>query len=391
MRTIYLDHAASTPLRTEVLQAMLPYLEGAYGNPSSLHHKGREAERALRHARAKVAALLAVAPDEVVFTGSGTEANNLALLGTAEARSSRGRHVLVSPIEHPSVLSPAEALARAGFDVEYLPVDAYGRIDAGDAYGRVRPDTILVSVMYANNEIGTVEPIAELGELLAALPETARPLLHTDACQALGQLPISPVDLHVDLMSLNSAKAYGPKGVGMLYVRTGVRLAPRQLGGSHERGLRAGTENLAGIVGFSSALELAIPRAHETARRLSSLRNEFIGMVRRLVPSATVNGHPTERLPNNVHLSVPYIEGESLLLLLDTYGICAATGSACSAHDLAPSHVLRAIGQSDELIHGSLRLSFGDETTRDDLAYVAEALAASVRRLTSVSPLPLHV
>lgn len=391
MRTIYLDHAATTPLRREVVNAMYPYLTDTYGNPSSLHHMGREAFRALEGARVQVANLLGVHSREIVFTGSGTEANNLALFGVARANKSRGKHILVSQIEHPSILSAGEVLAGDGFDVEYLPVDSFGRVSVDDVLSRVRKDTTLISVMYANNEIGTVEPITEIAEMLRERPESERPLLHTDACQAVGQLPIPPVPLGVDLMTLNGSKMYGPKGVGMLYVRDGVQIAPHVVGGHQEFGKRAGTENLALIVGFAEALKHTLENREASATRLTELRDYFLTLVEKNLPETVVNGHPTDRLPNNIHLSIPRIEGESLLLLLDMYGICASTGSACSSQSLAPSHVLRAIGQSDEIIHGSIRFTLGESTTREDLEYTAEALRVCAERLTKISPLPLSV
>lgn len=392
MKTIYLDHAATTPLKKEVLTTMLPHLKDTYGNPSSLHHLGRHAQDVLKAARARVATVLAVTPQEIIFTGSGTEANNLAIIGTAHALRAQGKHILLSCIEHPSVLGAGEMLRDEGFEIEYLPVDTFGHVDIADTLSRVRPDTILISLMYANNEIGTIQPLRRLADMLAKkTPGQQRPLLHTDACQATGQLPVSPFLLGVDLMTLNSSKIYGPKGVGMLYVRDALHLSPYIVGGNQEFGRRAGTENLAGIVGFTHALELATGSMPQERVRLEDLRNTFIAIVMKALPSAILNGHSTERLPNNVHFSFPYIEGESLVLLLDTYGICASTGSACSAHDLLPSHVLRAIGQSGELIHGSIRFTLGEGTTNEALTYTAEVLKVCVERLQEISPLPLHV
>lgn len=391
MRTIYLDHAATTPLRREVVNAMYPYLIDTYGNPSSLHRVGREAYRALEATRAKVGDLLGVQPREITFTGSGTEANNLALLGVARAYATKGKHILVSQIEHPSVLSSAERLTEDGFDVEYVPVDAYGLVNPENLLARVRKDTALISVMYANNEIGTIQQITEIARLLTERFGNERPFLHTDACQAVGQLPVSPHDLGVDLMTVNGSKMYGPKGTGMLYVRDGVRILPHTVGGHQESGKRAGTENIALIVGFAVALEYALRDEKVSAERLTLLRDYFIGAVRRELPQAVLNGHETERLPGNVHFSIPHIEGESLLLLLDTYGICASTGSACSSQSLVPSHVLRAIGQSDGIIHGSIRFTLGESTTREDLEYTVTALTTCVERLRAMSPLPLSL
>jgi len=391
-RTIYLDNAATTPLRSEVFEAMLPYLRDTYGNPSSMHHIGRAAFDALREARALVADTLGVQSSEILFTGSGTEANNLALWGIARARGARDKHILISPIEHKSVLHTAEQLAREGFEVEYLPVDTFGRIDVANTLTRIRPDTILISVMYANNEIGTIEPVSELTEHIHnTFSENERPLIHTDACQATGQLDVSPHKLGVDLMTLNSSKIYGPKGVGMLYVRHGVSLTPLIVGGDQEFGKRSGTENVAGIVGFAHALALSAREQKQSAEKLTNLRDTFITSLREAIPEVMINGHLTERLPNNIHLSFPYIEGESLVLMLDTYGICASTGSACSASDLVPSHVLRAIGQDDDLMHGSLRLTLGRDTTEADLSYTRDVLTKSAATLRALSPLPLHL
>lgn len=392
MKTIYLDTAASTHLRHEVIDVMLPHLTNSYGNPSSMHHVGRNANAVLEDARSSIARSLHISPREVFFTGSGTEANNLALYGIAHAHRARGTHILLSTIEHPSILRAGERLAQEGFTVEYIPVDRCGSIDIEDTLARTRPDTILISVMLANNEIGTIEPIPELMRaLLEKFPEKNRPFLHTDACQATGQISINPRDLGVDLMTLNSSKIYGPKGVGMLYVREGIALDPLIVGGTQEHGKRAGTENVPSIIGFVHALSLSLQEQAEYQERLTTLRDEFIHMLETKLPQLILNGHPHKRLPNNIHLSLPYIEGESLVLMLDTYGICASTGSACSAHDLLPSHVLRAIGQSLEVIHGSLRFTLGRDTTLEDLTYTTETLAVCAERLLAMSPLPLHL
>ncbi len=392
MKTIYLDHAAATPLRKEVLDAMLPYLRESYGNPSSIHHKGREANDALSRARNTVATVLDVHAHEIIFTSGGTEANNLALLGSLPTQSRGREHVLISSVEHPSILAVGEYLSQEGCDVEYIPVDMFGRVSVHDILERIRPETALISLMYANNEIGTVEPIQELAMCLRRrFGNETRPLLHTDACQAAGQLPIAPRDLGVDLMTLNSGKIYGPKGTGMLYVADSVSLTPHVLGGEQESGRRAGTEHVAGIVGFARALELAVTEQAETQRTLTGLRKHYIRKLYERIPGVRLNGHADERLPNNIHISLPYIEGESLVLMLDEYGICASTGSACTAHNLLPSHVLRAIGQSPDVIHGSLRLTLGRDTTAADLDTTVEALVACTRRLQTLSPLPLSL
>jgi cysteine desulfurase len=390
-KTIYLDNAASTPLRPEVLAAMLPHLQNSYGNPSSIHHKGLEAHTLLEHARESVARSLVVKPTEIVFTSGGTEANNLALYGVAHAYSTRGKHILLSAVEHPSILNAGEVLTREGFDVEYLPVNQYGEINITNTLARVRNDTILISVMLANNEIGTIQPIEELSRALRARESSSIPIFHTDACQATGQIPICPHTLGVDLMTINSSKIYGPKGIGLLYVREDISLCPVIVGGHQESGKRAGTENLPNIIGFAKALELASNEQQEHSALRTILRDSFISLLKEKLPQVTLNGQSVNRLPNNVHISLPNIEGESLVLMLDTYGICTATGSACSAHNLLPSHVLRAIGQPSEIIHGSLRFSLGRNTTREDLVYTVNTLSRCVERLEAMSPLPLHL
>lgn len=391
VKTIYLDNAATTPVRDEVISAMLPYLHEAYGNPSSIHHKGREAKGALESAREEVARAIGARASEIVFTSGGTEANNLALRGVAKNERHRKLHILVSAIEHVSVLTTAETLKAEGFEVEYIPVDTNGVVSVDAILSLARTDTALISVMYANNEIGTIEPIAEIARALKDRFGENRPLLHTDACQAVGQLPVSPTELGVDLMTINSGKIYGPKGVGLLYVREGVQLAPQITGGEQEHHTRAGTENVAGIVGFAKALSLALVEEHGTKERLTSLRDDFISSIRMEGLGAVLNGHETNRLPNNIHFSFPYIEGESLVLLLDMHGICASTGSACNAHDLLPSHVLRAIQQSDDLMHGSIRFSLGMHTTKEELEFTVSTLTACASRLKALSPLPLNL
>ncbi len=391
MKTIYLDHAATTPIRDEVFCAMLPFLQGTYGNPSSIHHKGREAYDALTHAREEVARAVGARANEIIFTSGGTEANALALHGVMKNVRHRKSHILVSTIEHTSVLANAEALREEGCEVEYIPVDAEGLVNVDEIMARVRPDTALISIMYANNEIGTVEPISEIAHALHERFGENRPLLHTDACQAPGQLPLTVDTLGVDLMSLNGSKMYGPKGTGILYVRTGVRLSPITRGGHQEHSMRAGTENLAGIVGFARALTLANTEYERERAHLTALRDAFITRVETVFPNAILHGHRTTRLPNNIHFSFPHIEGESLVLLLDTFGVCASTGSACNAEDLVPSHVLRAIGVSDERIHGTLRLTLGRSTTEEDIHTTIDALTHTVARLTRISPSPLHL
>lgn len=358
-----------------------------FGNPSSLHAEGRAAHEVLARSRATVAQVLGAKPSEIIFTGSGSEADALALRGAAHAYRKFGSHVIVSAIEHKAILKAAETLEKEGFQVTYLPVDAEGYIHPEILSAALRDDTILVSIMYANNEIGTVEPIAQLADIVRTKRATrAIPIFHTDACQAPGSLPVSPTELGVELMTLNSAKIYGPKGIGALYVRNGVRLEP-VVGGEQEQGLRGGTENIALIAGFAAALVEAEAKRTEEASRLSSLRDLLFSEIKQGVPGVIVNGSRTDRLPNNVHISIPDIEGESVLLLLDREGIACSTGSACSALDLMPSHVLRAIGQDPNLLHGGIRLTLGRSTTEEDVRFAAAALARAARTLRESSVL----
>lgn len=391
-RKIYLDHAATTPVDPKVLEEMFPHFNLIHGNPSSMYATGRQAKKALEDARREVATLINASPEEIIFTGSGTESDNLALLGAARANKDYGDHIIVSAVEHKAVLEAARELVREGFRVSYLKVDADGLIDVGECMSLISDKTILVSVMYANNEIGTIQPIKELARTLMSVKNSnSFPLLHTDACQAAGALSINVAELGVDLMTLNGSKIYGPKGVGILYKRSRVTIAPIILGGEQEMGLRAGTENVPLIVGFSKALQQAeLMRGAESAR-LTELRDYFMEELKKKIPNLIVNGSREYRLPNNVHVSIPNVEGEAILLLLDNSGIEASTGSACSANDLNPSHVLLAIGQTPEFAHGSIRFSLGRETTREQLDYVADVLAQTVERLSSMSALTAKI
>jgi len=389
---IYLDHAAMAPTDERVLRAMLPYYDAAYANPSSLHESGRRAAAAVARSRARVAAILGARPEEIIFTGSGTESDNLAILGAARSRpisfGARGKHLMISAIEHKAVLEPAHALLTEGFSVETISVDEDGLVDIDDIMSRITPETTLISVMYANNEIGTIEPIRELAAALRERRGAGHfPLLHTDACQAAGFLPLNVDELGVDLMTLNGSKIYGPRGVGILYARSGTPLSSVILGGEQEHGLRAGTENLPAIVGFAEALEIAEREREEESARLSALRDYFIAEILKALPNAKLNGHKEKRLPNNASITVPLIEGESMLLMLDTFGIEASTGSACSSSDLTPSHVLLAIGQDPDSAHGSLRFSFGRKTTKAELDRVLHVLPGIVNRLEHISAL----
>lgn len=390
-KTIYLDYAATTPTDPAVLAVMLPYFAPEYGNSSSMHASGRRSAQAIQKARQSVAELIGARPDEIIFTGSGTESDNFALRGIAHKYRERGNHIIVSAIEHKAVLEMAHMLEREGYRVSIAPVDEVGRIDVGAVIAMITPQTTLISIMYANNEIGTVEPIIELAQALREhRAGHALPLLHTDACQAAGALLIDVEELGVDLMTLNGSKIYGPKGIGILYKKQGVDIKPFIVGGEQEMNLRAGTPSVPLIVGFAEALRRAEGSRVAESARLIELRDYMIDRVLSEIPDAILNGHRTLRLPNNIHFSIPHIEGESILLMLDRQGIEASTGSACSAFDLKPSHVLLAIGQSTEFAHGSIRFSLGKYTTREQLDIVISKLVPIVTRLKSMSALTVQ-
>ena len=380
-REVYLDYAATTPVKDEVLQEMLPYFTRKFGNPSSLYSVGQESKNAVNQARERVASLIGAQPREVIFTSSGTEADNWALIEIARARQDKGRHVITTKIEHHAILHSGEALEKEGFEVTWLDPDSEGFIPPEALRAAIRPDTTLVSVMMANNEIGTLEPIREL----AAIAKESDAVFHTDAVQALGNIPIDVKDLGIDLMSISAHKIYGPKGIGALYIRRGVKLPNHMFGGAQELGKRAGTENLTGIVGFGKAAELAQANLEEHAGNLTELRNYFISSVESRIEDVKLNGSRTYRLPGNVNFTFKYIEGEALLLLLDMAGVAVSTGSACSSASLTPSHVLAAIGVPVEMIHGSVRFTLGDFTTKQDLDYVVDVLEESVLKLRKIS------
>ncbi len=387
-KKIYLDNAAGTPIDPEVFSSMLPYFDPKYSNPSSLHSSGRLARNVIEQSRIVVAQIIQAKPEEIIFTGSGTESDNLAILGTAHANRSSGNHVIISSIEHKAVLESAKQLENEGFVVSILPVDTYGKIHVDECLKIIRPDTILISVMYANNEIGTIQPIHELAETIKKYRGDKHfPLLHTDACQAAGFLPLGVDRLGVDMMTLNGSKIYGPKGIGVLYKRKHVKIQPVIVGGDQEMHFRAGTENIALVVGFATALKISDENRKIESKRLTKLRDYFISELQKRIPNIILNGHTTERLPNNIHVSIPYIEGESILLMLDKYGIEISTGSACSASDLKASHVLRAIGQTAELAHGSIRFSLGKNTTTTELNQVLTVFPKIVEHLSQISAL----
>ena len=382
-RTVYMDHAATTPVRPEVVEAMLPYFSERFGNPSSLYALAREAKEAVEEARGRVAAAIGGRPEEVFFTSGGTESDNWAVKGVAAALRKRGDHIITSAIEHHAVLHPCEVLEKQGYRVTYLPVDEFGRVNPGAVEDAVTDRTILVSVMAANNEIGTVQPVAEIGRIA----HDHGVLFHTDAVQAVGAVPIDVDAMGIDLLSLSAHKFYGPKGIGALYIRRGTRIATFMDGGAQERGRRAGTENVPGIVGLGRAIELAVGEMPRSSARIATMRDRMIRGILDAIPDTRLNGHPTERLPNNVNVAFRYVEGESILLLLDSLGIAASTGSACTSASLEPSHVLTACGLPPEHAHGSLRLTLGPGNTEDDADYVLSVLPGVIERLRQMSPL----
>ncbi len=382
-RMIYLDHAATTPTRSEVVEAMLPYFTQKYGNPSSIYSIGRESKKAIEEARENVAKVIGAQPREIFFTGSGTEADNWAIKGVAYANRQKGKHIITTAIEHHAVLHSCQYLESEGFEVTYLPVDPDGLITAEQVKEAIRPDTILISIMFANNEIGTIQPIAEIGKIA----KDKGVYFHTDAVQAMGNVNINVEELNVDLLSMSSHKFYGPKGIGALYVRKGVKMTSFMHGGAQERGRRASTENVASIVGLAKALEIACENMEQYNRKLISLRDRTIEEIQKKVPFIKLNGHRTKRLPGNVNFSFEFIEGESLLLMLDMKGIAASSGSACTSGSLDPSHVLLAIGLPHEIAHGSLRITFGEDNSDTDVDYLMEVLPPIVQRLREMSPL----
>jgi cysteine desulfurase len=383
---VYLDHAATTPVDRRVVEAMLPFWTERYGNPSSIYRLGRDAAKALNGARERIAGILQADPSEIIFTSCGTESDNLAIRGVAFAQRARGKgtHIITSSVEHHAVGHTVEQLVKKfGFEATFLPVDHYGMVDPDEVARAIRPDTVLITIMYANNEVGTIQPIAEIGRLAR---ERGIPF-HTDAVQAGGALPLDVNALNVDLLSLSAHKFYGPKGVGLLYVRKGTPLWPMQTGGSQERNRRAGTENVAFAVGMATALELAYAELEQTNRRVQALRDRLIAGVLERIPDVELTGHPTQRLPNSASFVVKYVEGEAMLLNLDMKGIFASSGSACTSMSLSPSHVLTAMGFPPEIAHGSLRMTLGKGNTEEEIDYVLDVLPEIVSRLRGMSPL----
>ncbi|NLL53462.1 MAG: cysteine desulfurase NifS [Peptococcaceae bacterium] len=384
MRRIYLDHSATTPVDPEVAELIMKYYLESYGNPSSVHFFGRQVKKAVEEAREQVAQLIGAQAGEIIFTSGGTESDNLAIQGTVRARGNRGKHLITTAIEHHAVLDAFKYLAKNGYDLTILPVDEEGIIDLEDLVKAIRPDTILISVMHANNEVGSIQPIAEIGKIT----REKGIFFHVDAVQSLGKLPIDVVKMNIDLLTISSHKIYGPKGVGALYVRRGVKISPLVFGGSQEKKMRSGTENAPGIIGFGKACELAGLRMNEENKALRQLRDKLIKGIMDNIPSVKLNGPSGDkRLPNNVNISISFVEGESLLLSLDMIGIAASSGSACTSGSLDPSHVLLAMGLSHEVAHGSLRFSLGRQNTEEEIDIVIQELPKIVERLRAMSPL----
>lgn len=382
-KLIYLDNAATTKTAPEVVEAMLPYFTELYGNPSSVYSFSQKSKEAITAGREKIANALGAKTEEIYFTAGGSEADNWALKAAAEAYRSKGNHIITTKIEHHAILHTAEWLEKNGLEVTYLDVDEFGTVKIEELKKAIRPTTILISVMFANNEIGTIQPIKEIG----AIAREHGILFHTDAVQAFGQLPINVDELNIDMLSSSAHKLNGPKGIGFLYIRKGVKIRSFVHGGAQERKRRAGTENVPGIVGYGAAVERAMRTMEERTAKERELRDYLIDRVLKEVPYTRLNGHRTNRLPNNANFSFQFIEGESLLIMLDMDGICGSSGSACTSGSLDPSHVLLAIGLPHEIAHGSLRLTLSDETTREDIDYVVESIKKIVEKLRSMSPL----
>lgn len=382
-KLIYLDHAATTATRPEVVQEMLPYFTEYYGNPSSIYKFSSNSKEAITKARKIIGDSLNTDASNIYFTAGGSESDNWALKATAEAYAGKGKHIITSKIEHHAILHTAEYLEKRGYEITYIDVDENGIIKMDELKKAIRPDTILISVMFANNEIGSIQPIKEIGELA----HEKGILFHTDAVQAYGQLPIDVEDMHIDMLSASGHKLNGPKGIGFLYIRKGVKIRSFVHGGAQERSRRAGTENVPGIVGLGKAVEIAVATMDDRIKYETELRDYLIDRLLAEIPYARLNGHREKRLPNNVNISFQFIEGESLLIMLDMAGICGSSGSACTSGSLDPSHVLLAIGLPHEIAHGSLRMTLGEENTKEDMDYVIDNLKRIVERLRSMSPL----
>ncbi|MEN6339740.1 MAG: cysteine desulfurase NifS [Clostridiaceae bacterium] len=384
MQKVYLDNAATTMVRQEVLDAMIPAFTTYYGNPSSLHEFARDAGKLVDEARLKVASAIGAKPDEIVFTGGGSESDNMVLRGVAAANKKKGKHIITSAVEHHAVLYTLQAMEREGVaELTILPVDEYGLVTPEQVKDAIRDDTVLVSIMFANNEVGTIMPVAEIGKVC----REKGVLFHTDAVQAVGHVPVNVNEMNIDMLSMSAHKFHGPKGIGALYIKKGVRVPALIIGGGQEKKRRAGTENVPGIVGLGRALELAVEHMEANALRVGALRDKLMAGIPAAIADVKLNGHPTKRLPNNVNYSIRFIEGESILLMLDINGIAASSGSACTSGSLDPSHVLLAMGLPHEVAHGSLRLTLSEFTTEDEIDYVLDLLPQIVQRLRDMSPL----
>ncbi len=383
MKRIYLDYAATTPTHPDVVQAMLPYFTETFGNPSSIYSYGQEARAVVDDAREKVAGLIGARNDEIVFTSGGTEADNFALEGVAFNNEKKGNHIITTAIEHHAVLETCHFLEKRGFSVTYLPVDRFGLVDPDAVRKAITGKTVLISIMYANNEVGTIQPLDEIGKIA----REAGISFHTDAVQTAGHIPVDVNKLGVDLLSISAHKLYGPKGVGALYIRKGTKITPFIHGGGQEKGRRSGTENVPGIIGLGKAAEIARREMDAEAGRLTPLRDKLVQGILERITDTRLNGHPAKRLPNNVNISVDFVEGESMCLNLDLEGICASTGSACSSSSLEPSHVLLALGLRHEQAHGSLRFTLGKWTTGEEIDRVLEVLPRIIAKLRAMSPL----
>ncbi|NLE11177.1 MAG: cysteine desulfurase NifS [Actinobacteria bacterium] len=382
-RAVYLDHASTTPADPEVIAAMLPWYTEGFGNPSTVYSLGLTAADVVQKSRESIAQTIGAQPDEIYFTSGGTESDNWAILGTADAQQKKGRHLITSVIEHHAVLESMEFLEKHGYEVTKVPVDSGGLVDPEDVRKAIRPDTVLVSIMHANNEVGTIEPIAEIGKIT----REAGVLFHVDAVQTAGKLPLDVTELGVDMLSMSAHKFYGPKGVGLMYLRKRARISPLLHGGGQEKGQRAGTHNVPGIVGMAKALELAKDRMNEDALREGALRDRLWTALQENIEAVHLNGDPVHRLPNNLNVRLDGIEGESMILMLDMQGICVSSGSACTTGSLEPSHVLRALGIPAEHAHGSLRVTLGRATTAEDIDRFMEVFPPIVARLREMSPI----
>lgn len=382
MKEVYLDYSATTPVKKEVLDAMLPFFNEAYGNPSSLYNKGRQAKAAISDARKKIANLIGASEREIIFTSGGTEADNWAIKGVVYGNSHKGNHIITTKIEHHALLHTCEYLADNGFEITYLDVDQYGMIKLEDLKKAIKENTILVSIMFANNEIGTIQPIKEIGEIT----RNHGVLFHTDAVQALGNVEINVKEMNIDLLSMSSHKIYGPKGIGALYINKKIKIPNLIHGGAQEYQKRAGTENVPGIVGFGKAAELANENINDHIEKLTGLRNYFIDTIKKQIEEVTLNGHPEKRLPGNINMTFSYVEGETMLLYLDVQGISASSGSACSSSSFQASHVLKAIGIPLENALSSIRFTVGDFTTKEDLDYVIDTVITIVNKYRKISP-----